>query len=164
MAWPRKRIYWVGGQRHRDRRRHAGGAQPDPRAEADRASGRAPLRDADRPTTTARSACCSARRSSAGNRVDALQNGDEIFPAMLAAIRGARRTINFESYIYWSGDIGQVVRRCPGRARESRRAGARAARLARLAEDRESACSTRCATRACRSTSFIRCRGTTSRA
>jgi len=42
----------------------------------------------------------------AGNRVDALQNGREIFPAMLAAIRGAKRTITFESYIYWSGDIG----------------------------------------------------------
>jgi cardiolipin synthase len=44
----------------------------------------------------------------AGNRVEALQNGREIFPSMLAAIRGARRTITFESYIYWSGDIGQA--------------------------------------------------------
>ena len=43
-----------------------------------------------------------------GNRVHALQNGDEIFPAMLAAIRAARRTIDFESYIYWSGEIGQT--------------------------------------------------------
>lgn len=43
----------------------------------------------------------------AGNRVEALQNGAEIFPAMLSAIRGARSTINFESYIYWSGRIGQ---------------------------------------------------------
>ncbi len=42
-----------------------------------------------------------------GNRVEALQNGDEIFPSMLAAIRAARQTITFESYIYWSGDIGQ---------------------------------------------------------
>ncbi len=42
-----------------------------------------------------------------GNRVGALFNGDEIFPPMLAAIRGAKQTINFESYIYWSGDIGQ---------------------------------------------------------
>jgi len=44
----------------------------------------------------------------AGNRVEALQNGREIFPSMLAAIRGARRTITFESYIYWSGDVGQA--------------------------------------------------------
>ena len=42
-----------------------------------------------------------------GNRVTALQNGDEIFPAMLEAIRGARETITFETYIYWSGDIGR---------------------------------------------------------
>lgn len=43
----------------------------------------------------------------AGNRITALQNGDEIFPAMLGAIRGARETITFETYIYWSGDIGK---------------------------------------------------------
>jgi cardiolipin synthase len=42
-----------------------------------------------------------------GNRVVDLQNGDEIFPAMLEAIRSARRTINFETYIYWSGEIGR---------------------------------------------------------
>jgi len=43
----------------------------------------------------------------AGSRVLALQNGDQIFPAMLAAIRAARRTITFETYIYWSGKIGE---------------------------------------------------------
>ena len=42
-----------------------------------------------------------------GNRVTALRNGDEIFPAMLEAIRGARRTITFETFIYWSGAIGR---------------------------------------------------------
>ena len=42
-----------------------------------------------------------------GNRFRAYQNGDEIFPAMLAAIRGARKSITFETYIYWSGDIGR---------------------------------------------------------
>ncbi len=42
-----------------------------------------------------------------GNRVQALDNGEEIFPAMLDAIRGAQQTINFETYIYWSGDIGK---------------------------------------------------------
>ena len=41
-----------------------------------------------------------------GNRCEVLKNGDEIFPAMLAAIRSAATTITFESYIYWSGDIG----------------------------------------------------------
>jgi cardiolipin synthase len=42
-----------------------------------------------------------------GNRIKALQNGDEIFPAMLAAIGSARETITFETYIYWSGEIGK---------------------------------------------------------
>jgi cardiolipin synthase len=42
-----------------------------------------------------------------GNTVRAYCNGDEIFPAMLDAIRGARRTICFETFIYWSGAIGR---------------------------------------------------------
>jgi cardiolipin synthase len=43
-----------------------------------------------------------------GNRVRALCNGDEIFPAMLEALRAARETITFETYIYWSGEIGRT--------------------------------------------------------
>jgi cardiolipin synthase len=42
-----------------------------------------------------------------GNRVEALINGDQIFTAMLQAIRSAQRTITLETYIYWSGDIGR---------------------------------------------------------
>ena len=42
-----------------------------------------------------------------GNRVQVLKNGDQIFPPMLQAIRSAQTTITFESYIYWSGDIGK---------------------------------------------------------
>ena len=42
-----------------------------------------------------------------GNRVQELLNGEQIFPAMLAAIRSAKHTITFETYIYWSGDIGR---------------------------------------------------------
>ncbi len=42
-----------------------------------------------------------------GNRHQLLRNGDEFFPSMLKAIRGARTSINFETYIYWSGDIGR---------------------------------------------------------
>lgn len=45
----------------------------------------------------------------AGNRVTALQDGDEIFPAMLQAIAAARHTITFETYIYWSGQIGEQI-------------------------------------------------------
>jgi cardiolipin synthase len=42
-----------------------------------------------------------------GNRIDTLSNGDEIFPSMLAAIRGAKKSITFETYIYWSGQVGK---------------------------------------------------------
>jgi cardiolipin synthase len=43
-----------------------------------------------------------------GNRVTALLNGDQAFPAMLEAIRSARRSINFEGYIFWSGAIARA--------------------------------------------------------
>ncbi|MDB5778597.1 MAG: cls [Polaromonas sp.] len=42
-----------------------------------------------------------------GNKATELINGDSIFPAMLQAIRGARKTILFEIFIYWSGDIAR---------------------------------------------------------
>ena len=41
-----------------------------------------------------------------GNAVQTLVNGDQFFPAMLEAVRGAKRTITFETYIYWSGKVG----------------------------------------------------------
>ena len=43
-----------------------------------------------------------------GNRIENLHNGREIFPAMLSAIATATRSITFETYIYWSGDIGRT--------------------------------------------------------
>lgn len=43
-----------------------------------------------------------------GNRIDILENGVEIFPSMLAAIRAARETINLEFYIYWDGEISRT--------------------------------------------------------
>ncbi|MBC7457043.1 MAG: hypothetical protein H7235_02100 [Bdellovibrionaceae bacterium] len=42
-----------------------------------------------------------------GNKIDILLNGEEILPSMLNAIGSAQHTITFESYIYWSGDIGE---------------------------------------------------------
>ena len=42
-----------------------------------------------------------------GNRVTTLLNGDQAFPAMLAAIRSAKHSINFEGYIFWAGSVGQ---------------------------------------------------------
>jgi cardiolipin synthase len=41
----------------------------------------------------------------AGNDLVILQNGDEIFPAMLKAVRSAERTIEFSTYVYWKSDI-----------------------------------------------------------
>jgi cardiolipin synthase A/B len=45
---------------------------------------------------------------SAGNKVDVLKNGVRIFPAMLTAIRNAKKTIDVEFYIYWDGEIGRL--------------------------------------------------------
>ena len=42
-----------------------------------------------------------------GNAVTELLNGDQIFPPMLAAIKAAQKSVTFETYIYWSGDIGK---------------------------------------------------------
>ncbi len=42
-----------------------------------------------------------------GNRVETLLNGKQIFPSMLAAIRAAKKSITFETYIYWSGKVGE---------------------------------------------------------
>ncbi|WP_200881809.1 phospholipase D-like domain-containing protein [Nitrincola sp. A-D6] len=43
-----------------------------------------------------------------GNHVIALQNGTEIFPAMLLAIRSAQTSITLETHIYWSGETGEA--------------------------------------------------------
>ena len=40
-----------------------------------------------------------------GNRYEVLTNGDQIFPAMLAAIDAAKRRISFETYIYSDGSV-----------------------------------------------------------
>ena len=40
-----------------------------------------------------------------GNRAEVLVNGEQIFPAMLAAIRSARTTITFANFVYEDGDI-----------------------------------------------------------
>ena len=45
-----------------------------------------------------------------GNRVTELQNGGEAFPAMIAAIRSAKSSVNLESYIWWPGEVGQRFR------------------------------------------------------
>ena len=45
-----------------------------------------------------------------GNKIELLQDGDGYFPAMLAAIRGAKKTVNFQAYIVYSDKIGWAFR------------------------------------------------------
>ncbi len=45
-----------------------------------------------------------------GNTIEILENGDQIFPSMLAAIRSAQKTVNFEAYIFWSGEVSTRFR------------------------------------------------------
>jgi cardiolipin synthase len=44
---------------------------------------------------------------SGDNHVTLLRNGVQIFPSMLNAIRGAKKTINMEFYIYWDGEVAR---------------------------------------------------------
>lgn len=44
-----------------------------------------------------------------GNRVQLLLNGEQIFPAMLSAIRDARYTVTFANYLYEDGDIAREM-------------------------------------------------------
>jgi cardiolipin synthase len=57
-----------------------------------------------------------------GNSVAIFRNGDEIFPAMLDAIGSAERTVDFMTYVYWTGDI---ARQFADRLAERARAGVR---------------------------------------
>ncbi|MER7576922.1 phospholipase D-like domain-containing protein [Streptomyces sp. NPDC126514] len=42
-----------------------------------------------------------------GNKLTVLRNGDEIFAAMLAAIRSAEHTVDMMTFVYWKGDIAR---------------------------------------------------------
>jgi cardiolipin synthase len=94
---------------------------------------------ADHPRPTLRRALegCLGLHFTEGNEITRLRNGDEIFPAMLDAIRGAERTVDMLTFIYWQGDIAeQVAEALADRAR----AGARVRLVldffgARLLED-----------------------------
>lgn len=44
-----------------------------------------------------------------GNVITALNNGREIFPSMFSAIRAAKVSVCFETYIYWSGEVGRQM-------------------------------------------------------
>ncbi|MGN9790816.1 phospholipase D-like domain-containing protein [Streptomyces sp. OZ13] len=53
-----------------------------------------------------------------GNELTVLRNGDEIFPAMLSAIREARHTVDMMTFVYWRGEIARdFAAALAGRAR-----------------------------------------------
>src|SRR3954452_6028043 len=53
-----------------------------------------------------------------GNRAEIIQNG-EFFTALFESIAGARETIHFETYVWWTGAIcGEVAEALARRARE----------------------------------------------
>lgn len=54
--------------------------------------------------------------TTSGNRVDILRNGEEIFPSMLAAIEAATTSIDFLTFVYWTGAIGSQFADALGRA------------------------------------------------
>ena len=41
------------------------------------------------------------------NSITVLRNGDQIFPAMLEAIRGAEQTVDLMTFVYWRGGIAR---------------------------------------------------------
>ncbi len=58
----------------------------------------------------------SGRRLQAGNRIELLQSGDEAYPAMLAAIDSARRSVALSTYIFGADRAGQPFIEALGRA------------------------------------------------
>jgi cardiolipin synthase A/B len=44
-----------------------------------------------------------------GNQVDVLRNGDRIFPAMFEAIEAATSTVDFLTFVYWQGSVGEEM-------------------------------------------------------
>jgi cardiolipin synthase len=45
--------------------------------------------------------------ATSGNDVRILRNGNEIFPAMLAAIEAAREHVDMVTFVYWQGDVAR---------------------------------------------------------
>ncbi|HSK75988.1 MAG TPA: phospholipase D-like domain-containing protein [Thermoanaerobaculia bacterium] len=44
-----------------------------------------------------------------GNKAEILQNGDGFFPALLESIARAKKSIHFETYVWWTGGICEEV-------------------------------------------------------
>ena len=52
-------------------------------------------------------ACLVGVHFTEGNAITVLRNGDEIFPAMLEAIRKAQHTVDLMTFVYWKGKPAQ---------------------------------------------------------
>ena len=78
-----------------------------------------------------------------GNSVEVLRNGNEIFPAMLDGIAGARRTVDLLTFVYWQGEVGRRFAQALCGERPLRGACAGAPRRLGRHVHREGACSTR---------------------
>ncbi len=61
------------------------------------------------------------RPLTAGNKIQPLVNGDEAFPAMLAAIESAQKSVSLSTYIFDNDASGQPIRRGPWPRRPPRR-------------------------------------------
>lgn len=46
---------------------------------------------------------------SEGSEVELFVNGDAIFPAIIETIKSAEKTLTFETYVYWRGDITEEL-------------------------------------------------------
>lgn len=102
------------------RREALGGESP-----ADRSAGGPPLEavDPDAPPRFCSHSRLAAHMThmelSPANRIDALINGDEAYPAMIAAIDGAQRSVALSSYIYdwdrWGRSFADALMRAVGR-------------------------------------------------
>lgn len=60
----------------------------------------------------------SGRRLRGGNRIDPLHNGNEAYPAMLAAIAEARHTVDLSSYIFRNDAVGKSFAEALGQAQQ----------------------------------------------
>lgn len=74
-----------------------------------------PRSTADHPTADHRTRSAAERRrvletvtgvpATEGNLVEVLRDGDEIFPAMLDAIRAADHSVDFMTFVWWRGEV-----------------------------------------------------------
>ncbi len=63
-----------------------------------------------------------------GNRITLLENGDQYYPALFAAIGRASRRVILESFIWFEDEVGRAAARGPARGCPPRHPGGGAPR------------------------------------